>query len=100
MNDEFTYQIQISGEPRMTAIIGFIFCLPVFIVFMIIYGNDCFRKNLNIGNTINNDSNTEGYSSIAMTNLEEHEYELSEAVQQANPIMVVATPIPSAPMEK
>jgi hypothetical protein len=100
MNDEFTYQVQISGEPRMTAIIGLIFCLPVFIVFMIIYGNDCFRKNLNIGNTINNDSNAEGYSSIAMTNLEEHEYELSEAIQQANPIMVVATPIPSAPMEK
>ena len=99
INDEVTYQVEVSGEPRMFAIIGLLFCLPVSVFFVLIYGKGCLNKNPDIDNTFRSDNENEGYRSIAMDTIEENEneYEMTntEAVS-TNPIIVIATPMDTA----
>jgi hypothetical protein len=85
VNDEYTYNIQISGEPRLDAIISLLLLLPMTCVFMCLH----VVKSNNDNRIMNDDDQ---YNSLSMNNIEDNDYEMSGN----NPVLVVATPLVEA----
>ena len=72
VNDEYTYNIQISGEPRLDAIISLLLLLPMTCVFMCLH----VVKSNNDNRIMNDDDQ---YNSLSMNNIEDNDYEMSAA---------------------